>query len=107
MIFFHLYVDKPFNCSAVEEMLRKDLVALCNLNYNNMAIALQANGVITRQEKEEIDKMAVNADKMAKIIDIVQASLLGNKTKKYKGLLKAMEQSQDTDLQDKAKELGE
>jgi len=72
-----------------------------------MAIALEANGVITRQEKEEIDKMAVSANQMAKVIDIVRASLLGNNTKKYKGFLKAMEQSQDTDLKDKANKLGE
>jgi len=106
MIRFHLCVDIPFNCSAVEEILRKDLVALSNLKYKNMSIALEANGVITMDEKEEIDRMT-SANQMEKVINYVRASLLCNKTKKYKGLLKAMEQSQDTDLQDKAKELGE
>ena len=72
-----------------------------------MAIALEANGVITRQEKEEIDKMKVSTYQMEKVINIVRTSLLGNNTKKYKHFLEAMEQSEDTDIKDKAKELGE
>jgi len=107
MICFHLYADKPFDCSAVAEMLRKDLVALCNLKYKNMAIALKANGVIIEREKEEIDKMISSADQMAEVIKIVQASLSVNMTEKYKGFLQAMEQSEDAALKAKAKELGE
>jgi len=107
MICFHLYVDKPFDCSAVAEMLRKDLVALSKFKYKNMAIALEANRVITGCEKEEIDKMTSNADQIMEVIKIVRASLLVNMTEKYKGLLQAMEQSEDLDLKAKAKELGE
>jgi len=107
MICFHLYVDKPFNCSAVAERLTKDLYALSNLQYKNMAILLEAKSVIIGREKEEINKMAVSAEQMVKVIDIVRASLLSSNTQKYKGLLEAMEQSHDTDLQAKAKELGE
>ena len=105
MICFHLYVDKPFDCSAVAEMLRKDLVALSKFKYKNMDIALEANGVITEREKEEIDKMTSNADQIMEVIKIVRASLLGNMTEKYKGFLDAMEQSEDPDLNAKAKEL--
>ena len=104
MICFLLYVDKPFDCSAVAEMLRKDLVKLSKLKYKNMDIALEANGVITEREKEEIDKMT-SANQMAEVIRIVRASLLGNMTEKYKGFLDAMEQSEDPDLNAKAKEL--
>jgi len=106
MICFNLSVGKPFNCSAVAETLRKDLVALSNLEYKNMAIALVAKSVITEREKEEIDKMT-SANQMEKVINIVRASLLCNMTEKYKGLLESMEQSPDPALQAKAKQLGE
>jgi len=99
-------VDKPFSCSDVHGMLTKNLVALSKLKYTNMAIQLVANGVISMDEKEVIDGKT-STNQMAEIIKIVQDGLLGNKTKKYKGFLLAMEQSQDGDLKDQAKDLGE
>ena len=61
--------------------------------------------VITSAEKDLIDTLIGNA-KMEKVLDIVRVSLEANQTAKYKGFLQAMEESEDTLLKDKAKELG-
>jgi len=71
-----------------------------------MSIALYAKEVITREEREEIGKKTSEADQMVEVIDIVRASLVTKMTVKYKGLLEAMEESEDPDLKAKAKELG-
>ena len=61
--------------------------------------------VITSKQKDLIDTLTGNA-KMEKVLDIVRVSLKANQTAKYKGLLQAMEESEDTLLKDKAQELG-
>ena len=71
-----------------------------------MRLHLVANDVITNQEKKEIDKMT-GEDQMAEILDILQTSLNNKQTKKFKGFLQAMEQSEDELLKETAKKLGE
>ena len=66
---------------------------------------LFAYQVITRDEKTVINSLIGNA-KMQKVLDILLVSLGANQTTKYKGFLQAMEKSEDTLLNDKAKELG-
>ena len=66
--------------------------------------SLYAKNVITRQEKEEIDKL-IGKKQMEKVLDIIILSLNSNYTAKYKGFLEALEESEDSLLRDKAKEL--
>ena len=70
-----------------------------------MKLHLMANDVITRDERQRIDKMDTSTAQMVEVIDIVQNSLFANTTTKYKGLLASMEKSSDVLLNDKAKEL--
>ena len=66
---------------------------------------LFANEVITRDQKTVIDSLIGKAQ-MQKVLDILLVSLGADQTTKYKGFLQAMEKSEDTLLNDKAKELG-
>lgn len=71
-----------------------------------MHLHLRSNKVITKTEKEEIDKMATNADQMERVINIVQNDLGIMFTNKYKGFLRAMEDNEDTSSQEMARLLG-
>ena len=102
--FVHI-ADKPFDCLAMAEYLKKDLPSLSNLPYKNMKIHLVANDVITTQEKKEIDKLT-GEDQMFEVFCILQVSLKNKQVTKFKGFLHAMEQSGDRLLEDKAKSLG-
>lgn len=80
---------------------------LCQLSYTNMRLLLEAKHVITENEKKQIDVKAANADQMASVIDIICGSLIIKNSKKYKGFLEAMEQSDDESLKEMARKLGE
>ena len=71
-----------------------------------METSLYANDVITTKQKDIIANK-IGHDKMEYlIVKIVVPSLQQGFGKKYKYFLKAMEDSEDTDLQDTAKILG-
>ena len=67
---------------------------------------LSSYDVITRREAQQIDKMTTTDDQMLKVIEIVQNSLKVKHTLKFKGLLQAMEENEDTSLVDIAKKFG-
>ena len=97
---------KGFDYAGTAKLLRIQLDKLLKLNYDNMKTSLYASGVITTEEKRIIDSK-IGSEKMDYlIVEIIIPSLeLGN-GKKYKSFLKAMEESEDTDLQYTAKMLG-
>ena len=86
--------------------LTKEWVALCGLPYDSMKLQLKANGVITDQQRDEIDDL-VGTNKMDKVLKIVQNGLDLKLPKKYRGFLKSMEESKDDTLIEYAKSLGE
>ena len=68
--------------------------------------SLFAKHVITVQEKATIDER-IGEDKMDHLItNIIQPSLQGNFSKKYKGFLEAMEENDDIDLRSTAEKFG-
>ena len=68
--------------------------------------SLFAKHVITVKEKATIDER-IGEDKMDHLItNIIQPSLQGNFSKKYKGFLEAMEENDDIDLRSTAEILG-
>lgn len=72
-----------------------------------MNLLLYQKKVITKEERETINNLSTNKDKMSHlIIEILIVSLDHSFPEKYKGFLEAMEESDDTLLKHKAKELG-
>ena len=72
-----------------------------------MKILLYSKSVITRAEKQKMDKMT-NDEQMSELIhNILIVSLENKMPKKYKGFLESMEQSEDILLNEMAKSLGE
>ena len=71
-----------------------------------MKTLLFTKKVITFQEMKIID-VKIGKDQMIYlIVDIIIPSLNANNSKKYKGFLEAMEESDDTDLQSMINTLG-
>ena len=95
-----------FDYDDVADNLKKQLGVLTKLKYNAMMGSLLAEDVITYDERKIINEK-IGAEKMDYlIVDIIIPSLKVKNHKKYKGFLKAMENSEDGDLKDMAKRLG-
>ena len=72
-----------------------------------MKILLYSKDVITRGEKQRMDRMT-NEEQMSELIhNILIVSLQNQITQKYKGFLESMEQSEDILLKEVARSLGE
>ena len=84
--------------------LKDNYEELLHLPYPDMSGKLYAKDVITNQEKLEINNL-IGKRQMERLLDIIIQSLHCNNTTKYKGFLKAMEESDDVLLRNKAKEL--
>ena len=96
-----------FDYTGTANKLEKQLTKLSKLNYDNMKTSLYDNGVITTEEQNIIDNKKTRHEKMKYlIVEIIIPSLKQGFGTKYKSFLKAMEESEDTDLQDTAKKLG-
>ena len=105
VILFFTLIYTGFNGFEAARELKLRYDDLSNLSYDAMKGRLYAYDVITPQEKDEIDRL-IGSQQMQKVLDILIASLEANQTSKYKGFLQAMEESDDTLLKEKAKELG-
>ena len=95
-----------FDCFSTAKMLQEKYDDLGNLSYPSISSKLFAYDVITRQEKQQIEELVGNKQ-IEKVLDIVMNSLYSNQTEKYRGLLLAMENSEDSLSKLKAAELGE
>ena len=97
---------KGFDYIGTAKLLRTQFDKISRLNYNNMKTSLYANEVITIEEKRLIDSK-IGHEKMDYLIaEIIIPSLKQGFDQKYKSFLKAMEDSEDTDLRSTAKMLG-
>ena len=85
--------------------LKNKYEELLHLPYPDMSGKLYAKDVITNQEKLEINNL-IGKRQMERVLDIIIQSLKCNDTAKYKGFLKAMEESDDLLLRNKAEKLG-
>ena len=100
-----LYLGGTFDCANAAKNLREKSAELRNLPYNEMRAHLYAKGVITRNDKERLDKM-INTEQMSYLIDILTNSLDLKMPKKYKKFLESMEESDDLVLNKVAQNLG-
>ena len=99
-------VFPEFDCLAAADKLKKQLGTLTKLKYTAMMGSLFAKDIITNEERIKIDDKSGEEKMMYLIVDIVIPSLKQNFHKKYKGLLEAMEESDDIDLKSTAENLG-
>ena len=97
---------KGFDYAGTAKLLKMQLDRLSKLNYDNMKTSLYANEVITTEEKRIIDSKIGREKMVYLIVEIIIPSLEQGFGKKYKSFLKAMEDSEDTDLRSTAKTLG-
>ena len=94
-----------FDCAAEADKL-KEQEYLKYLNYDSMKLSLFAKDVIANNERKIIDAKIGEEKMMYLIADIIIPSLKLKNCKKYKGFLKAMEDSDDSYLQITAEMLG-
>ena len=95
-----------FDYHNAAEKLRKQVDKLSGLTYDNMGKLLYGYGVITFIEREKINKKDNNEKMEYLIVDVIIRSLRQGFSRKYKLFLKAMEESDDPDLNSRAKCLG-
>ena len=107
MLCCHCHCFPDFNYSATAGELKTQLGKLTTLKYNAMMGSLYAKDVITDNERKIIDLKIGEEKMMYLILDIIIPSLRLDNFNKYKGFLKAMEESDDTDLRSMAEKLGE
>ena len=79
---------------------------MSHLQYRAISLHLVEKHVLTVTEKQEIDKLRTNRDKMERVVMILYDSLKSTYTKKYKDFLKIMEESEDGAMKYMAEKLG-
>ena len=80
---------------------------MTNIHNGSFFGKLLAKGVITYEEKENIDFMPTEPEKMIYLLDaVIIPSLSSNVSMKFKGFIEMMEESGDTELIDIANQLG-
>ena len=80
---------------------------MTNIHNGSFFGKLLAKGVITYKEKENIDFMSTEPEKMIYLLDaVIIPSLSSNVSMKFKGFVEMMEESGDTELIDIANQLG-
>ena len=99
-------IPEQFDCAAAASELKSQLSTLIHLNYDSMKHSLFAEGVITNKERRIIDARIGQGQMMCLIADIIIPSLNLNVCMKFKGFLKAMEESDDSALKSTAERLG-
>ena len=104
MLFDIVFLE--FDCAAAVDKLKRQLGALTKLNYDAIMGSLYAEDVITDNEIKIIDDKIGQQKMMYLIVDIIIPSLRLKHCKKYKGFLKAMEESDDSDLRSTAEKFG-
>ena len=100
-----LYLGSTFDCTVAVKNLREN-EQLKIIPYSPMQNLLYAKRVITHDEKENLNNMTNDDEKMSKLTDILIKSLNQKITKKYKGFLESMEESEDILLEKMAESLG-
>ena len=100
-----IFRRSTFDCTVAAKNLREN-EQLKIIPYSPMQNLLYAKRVITHDEKENLNNMTNDDEKMSKLTDILIKSLNQKITKKYKGFLESMEESEDILLEKMAESLG-
>ena len=96
-----------FDCSVAKKNVQAHYDKLTNLPNGLLFGKLLAKGVITHEEKENIDLIPTEPEKMICLLDtVIIPSLSSRISMKFKGFLEAMEESGDSDLIDVINQLG-
>ena len=87
--------------------LSMNSVSLSNLPYNKMKLQLVSHGVITLQDKREIERCYTEEKcRMREVIHKITTDLFCKKTMKFKNFLKLIEGSNDPLQKKTAENLG-
>ena len=91
----------------MENYLFINSLSLSNLPYNKMKLQLVSHGVLTLQDKRQIERDHKEEKyRMRQVIDKIQSDLYFKKTIKFKNFLKIMEESNDPLQKETAEKLG-
>jgi len=93
-------------CAEAANILQEKSATLTNISYPAMRQLLFSKRVITKDEMEILDNMT-SSGQVPELVKIIISSLNLKNTKKYKGFLESMEQSEDIALHHMAEVLGE
>jgi len=104
---FMIFRSAKFDCSAAKDNVKTNYNELTKLPIDSMLGKLYAKGVITLDEKQRMEVKPLQRNKMVYLLDNVITPSLGNDvSKKFKGFIEVMEESDDPILTDMANILG-
>ena len=103
-----MYVAKTdySDCSTVCAIIQDQYDRLIRLPVDSLLPTLYANGVITFDQKKEIEDIPQKTKKIQIILDLIITSLKSGVATLYNRFLKVMEESEDVDVRQFAKNLG-
>ena len=94
-------------CSGAKRKIKEAYTQLTNLSVTAMSGSLYAKEVITLKQKQQINSIPIESDKMEYLLDeIIIPSLLAGKIEKFRLFLEVMEQSDDPLIKTVARDLG-
>ena len=94
------------DCSTAKATFQAQYDHLAHLPVDSLLPSLFANGVITFDQKEEIEELPQKKKKMEFILDAIIRSLNVGVGDLYNGFLKVMEESKDLVTRKLVKKLG-
>ena len=94
-------------CSSAKEKVKETYTRLTNLDVTAMLGSLYSKEVITLREKQQINSIPIDSDKMEYLLDeVIIPSLQAGRIEKFRLLLETMEQSDNQMVKSVGRRLG-
>ena len=106
-VYMHTHICVEIDCSVVYKKIRAHYGRLTKVNISSMLDSLFSNEAITLEQKIKIESISLESKRMSHFLDhILLKSLCLKQAEKYVGFLKALESSDDSDLNQLATDIG-
>ena len=109
MLPFHVANTADYSdctCSTARATIQEQYDKLIRLPVDSLLPTLYANGVITFDQKIEIEDIPQKIKKTQFILNLIISSLINGRPTLYNRFLKVMEESENVDISQFAKNLG-
>ena len=106
MVCFHIANIDYSGCSTARATIQEQYDKLICLPVDNLLPSLFANGVVTFEQKEDIEEMLARKKRMGAVLSLIIRSLDNGVPILYNGFLKVLKESEDLVTRELAKKLG-
>jgi len=100
-------IDDCGTCSTAYKKIQEQYAVLANCPVNKLLDCLFANGVITLDDKREMESKPLEKNRMKYLLDDVLISLKTDNGLKYNKFLEVLQGSDDCTIRELARKLGQ